>query len=217
MEDFVINKLLTEKPVDETMKLYSTMAQMFNDVAKGSNYHFPEILVKEFLSLNIPHNVRILDVGAGTGNVGKLLHASGYKNIDALDGCEEMLSYAKQLNGVYKQFITAIVKSDTQLPINDRTYDVVLMSGVTCPSHIDVENYQQIFRLLKSGGIIGWIKEDDYILGRNSERYRDGSYQKSLEKYLKEKKLIEMHGFNPKRIPNATLGRPGDLYFFEVQ
>ncbi|RWS17890.1 malonyl-[acyl-carrier protein] O-methyltransferase-like protein [Dinothrombium tinctorium] len=214
MSDFVINELLTEKPVEETIKIYSKIADNFSEVVKGSEYFFPQIIVKEFSKLNLPRDIKILDVAAGTGNVGKLLHDLGYTNIDALDGCKEMLNHAKKMNGVYKNFIISLVKADSKLPIEDNEYDSALISGATCPAHIDVDAYKEIIRIVKPGGIIGWIKEDDAILGRNSERYRNGFYQKSLKQY--DNKWVPINGYDPKVIPNATLGKPGDVYFFKV-
>ena len=108
---------------------------------KGHGYNGAYIVVKHFLELGIQRESKILDIGAGTGVVGQLLSANGYQNVDALDGTPKMLEIAKQKK-CYKSFIISYVASDIRLPIEDNTYDVVIMSGVFCPGHIRVEAVQ---------------------------------------------------------------------------
>merc|ERR1712050_298116 len=49
-------------------------------------------------------SLKILDVGAGTGLVGKNLRERGYTCIDALDVCQEMLDVAKEKK-IYNKLI----------------------------------------------------------------------------------------------------------------
>ena len=117
---------------------------------KSQGYNGAYIVVKHFLEFNLPKESRILDVGAGTGVIGQLLKANGYENVDALDGTPKMLEIAKQKN-CYKNFIVSFVTKDIVLPIEDSTYDVVIMAGVFCPGHIRVEAFEQIIRVVKQG------------------------------------------------------------------
>jgi ubiquinone/menaquinone biosynthesis C-methylase UbiE len=59
------------------------------------NYNGPLKLVQSLVELNVPKNAHILDVCAGTGEVGVYLRKFGFNNIDALDGCIEMLNVAR--------------------------------------------------------------------------------------------------------------------------
>ena len=113
-------------------------------------YNGPELAVTEFLKLGLSKDSRILDIGTGTGQVGALLKKNGYTNIDALDATPEMLEIAKQKN-CYKNFINCVITKDTKLPIDDKTYDAVIMAGCLCPGHIRWNSFPQIIRVVKCG------------------------------------------------------------------
>lgn len=114
------------------------------------DYNGPELVVTTLLSLALPKDARILDIGTGTGSVGCLLHRNGYTNIDGLDATPEMLEIAKQKN-CYQNLINSYVTKDTILPIEDKTYDAVIMAGCLCPGHIKWDSFGQIVRIVKPG------------------------------------------------------------------
>jgi ubiquinone/menaquinone biosynthesis C-methylase UbiE len=113
-------------------------------------YNGAEIVVSCFLELNCAKDSRILDVGAGTGIIGSLLKNYGYDNIDGLDASQKMLDLAKEKN-CYKNLINTIVSPNTKLPIENKTYDVIIMAGVLCPGHISIDAFNEILRITKSG------------------------------------------------------------------
>ena len=102
------------------------------------------------VSLGLPKEARILDIGTGTGSVGLLLNRNGYANIDGLDATPEMLAIAKQKN-CYTNLINSFVTKDTKLPLEDKTYDAVIMAGCLCPGHIKWDSFGQIIRVVKPG------------------------------------------------------------------
>lgn len=64
----------------------------------GCQYYAYEGAAKGFLELNLPKDIKILDCGAGTGLLGsQLVERGGFTNVDALDGCEQMLEVAKKV------------------------------------------------------------------------------------------------------------------------
>ena len=58
-------------------------------------YQAPFRTAECFFELNLPKNLLILDIGAGTGWLGQALFQNGYHWIDALDACDKMLEKAK--------------------------------------------------------------------------------------------------------------------------
>ena len=102
------------------------------------------------VSLGVPKEARILDIASGTGSVGLVLNRNGYANIDGLDATPEMLAIAKQ-NNCYTNLISSFVTKDTILPIEDKTYDAVIMAGCLLPGHIKWDSFGQIIRVVKSG------------------------------------------------------------------
>ena len=58
-------------------------------------------LMKYLQDFGYNNDVRILDLGCGTGLVGEHLYKHGYKNIDGLDCCQELLNIAER-KSVYR-------------------------------------------------------------------------------------------------------------------
>lgn len=112
------------------------------------NYNGHKLVVEQFVALGIAKDSKIIDLAAGTGLVGSVLNENGYTNIDALDGSDDMLSAAKERQ-CYGKIFTHFVKRDIKLPIEDHTYDHIIMSGALC--HIDYETLPQIIRICKPG------------------------------------------------------------------
>jgi predicted TPR repeat methyltransferase len=95
----------------------------------------------------------ILDFCGGTGQVGKRLHAKGYRNLHISDGSTNMLKQALELN-VYKQTFTATVSQTAPaefLMDSENKYDCVLSSMSLSEFQPFVEHI--VTKVLKPGGI----------------------------------------------------------------
>jgi predicted TPR repeat methyltransferase len=104
-----------------------------------------------------PNNkdIKILDVGAGTGLGGKDLAACGFTNIDATDGSSGMLEEAKKLD-VYKNILPAevLVKGQKMLSVAPGTYDVIASSGSFYPCHLQGYHLPCFLDCVKTGGLL---------------------------------------------------------------
>ena len=120
-------------------------------------YNGPQSAVTAFLELNLPKDSRILDIGCGTGEIGHLLQKNGFTNIDGLDISPEMLEVSKQKK-CYKNLIEGIVTKEDRLPMDDKTYDAVIMCGVLIEGHIKWDSFPQIIRVVKTGLSLTRIK-----------------------------------------------------------
>lgn len=94
--------------------------------------------------------LRILDAGAGTGIVGKVLRDRGYTNIDALDISQKMLDEAKKLN-VYKQFFCAPLCAEPVTGIANDQYDALICVGTLTVGHVKPVALNEIVRIVKPG------------------------------------------------------------------
>ena len=94
--------------------------------------------------------LRILDAGAGTGIVGKVLRDRGYTNIDALDISQKMLDEAKKLN-VYKQFFCAPLCAEPVAGIENDQYDALICVGTLTVGHVKPVALNEIVRIVKPG------------------------------------------------------------------
>lgn len=136
---------------EDTVKLYSGIADNFDKIQDALAYVGAKNGVKKCLEVGeVPKTARILDVGAGTGIIGEMLKSMGYDNLDALDGCQELLEKAKERN-CYRNFFCSFVTPDLELPVEKEAYDVVIMPGVLYPSHILPTSFGQVIKVVKKG------------------------------------------------------------------
>merc|ERR1712002_792698 len=101
---------------------WPTYLEDFNECKSIMGYRYPETLVEEFLTLNIPKEAEILDMACGPGNVAFILKDHAYSNVDGLDPSKGLLEAAMQ-KGLYKQTFCCYVTPDVPTPIADNTYE----------------------------------------------------------------------------------------------
>ena len=80
-------------------KHYDSWAETYDNdllIEYGYNAHIQAAIALE--NIQSDTSVKILDLGCGTGLLGKALHDKRYSNIDGVDFSEKMLGKAKQLN-----------------------------------------------------------------------------------------------------------------------
>lgn len=95
-------------------------------------------------------DIKILDVGAGTGGIAELLKARGYTNVDALDISQEMLNLAASKN-LYKKLICAPVTDTYMKEVETAEYDVVLCAGTIVYGQVKPGAIEQCARFVKPG------------------------------------------------------------------
>ncbi len=96
---------------DVITKFYADWAEEYNKDLEGLDYKALSQIVHIFRQFPKPNkittdmrdtNIRIIDVGCGTGFLGQELRRNGYTNIDGLDLSPEMVEQAKK-SGVFKR------------------------------------------------------------------------------------------------------------------
>ena len=108
------------------------------------------IKAAKLLTLNVSNkDALILDVGKGTGLVGKELAALGYANIDGIDYSAPMLEVARKTS-VY----VTLLEADLNEPLitKSNTYDALICIGTFTHGHIGADCLDELFRILKPGG-----------------------------------------------------------------
>ena len=96
------------KNYEETKGYYDRNAANYDNFYKMSIGVFPIVgtreLIKHLTDVTLLKDVKIADIGAGTGAVGQLLKENGYTNLTAIDISAGMLEEAKRKN-IYKEHI----------------------------------------------------------------------------------------------------------------
>ena len=147
----LMDSLYASKNHEETEKIYKEMAEKFDKMQAELNYVGGKRGVMKCLEVGeVPKTARILDIGAGTGIIGVMLRSMGYENVDALDGCQELLEKAKEKN-CYRNMFCSFVTPDAELPLEKKAYDVAVLAGVVCPAHILPTAFPQVMKVVKKG------------------------------------------------------------------
>jgi len=152
--------------VEESQKLYDQWAStgtydQLSDKAQYFTSHDKIMAAVLDLCAN-RRDVNILDVGAGTGLIGKRLHTEGFTNLDAMDPSQEMLKAARK-TGVYKNYIHGFFTEEPNPEIENDTYDLILLCGVCGPAAVPVEAFKEACRIVKPGGFIVNCMRAEYL------------------------------------------------------
>lgn len=177
-------------------------------------YNGAEIAANYFLKMNFEKDVKIIDIGSGTGKIGEILSKNGYKNIDALDANEEMLKKLKEKN-CYQNVYQSLIEPDIKLPLDEQTYDIAILAGVFCPGHIDYRSLEQIIRVIKSGGFICWSMGHPKTYADRDEMYRDENFERYISSLCDKCKWLSVLGY-PIIVENYLEKLPGQFYAMQV-
>jgi SAM-dependent methyltransferase len=146
------NRELAER-YDEWAKTYD------GDLDQDFGWVGPAIAVEVAIKY-IAANARMLDAGAGTGLVGKLLSDRGYTNLVAMDLSDGMLEIARQKNA-YREYHRMLMGEPLGFPSN--SFDAVISVGVFTLGHAPAHSLYELVRITKPGGhIVFGLRPDVY-------------------------------------------------------
>ena len=134
------------------------LAEVYRDWAKKYDYDNDNVLgtVSQPKSVNLlstklkDKTAKIIDVGCGTGLVGKHLKALGFIYFDGIDISEDMLAIAKP-RGYTNLFLGSLNK---QLPVLENTYDSAMCVGVFTHGHVASEGFNELCRIVRPSGYL---------------------------------------------------------------
>ena len=105
--------------------------------------------VKQVFNGKTKDELKIIDVGAGTGLIGVELHKLGYTDLHALDISQGMLNEAMKKN-VYKNFICSSV-SERIPEIETGEFHAVISGGSVMTGHVRASAFVEMIRMVKIG------------------------------------------------------------------
>lgn len=100
----------------------------------------------------------IFDVGCGTGLTCVFLAEHGYTNLYGIDISPDMVRVAGE-RGIYRELLVGDVNQT--LERDDASYDGVISSGTFTHGHVGPGPLDEIFRILKPGGILACTVHQD--------------------------------------------------------
>ena len=190
--------------------------EMFRVAVK---YTDPKIITENFFELKLSKDVKVLDVGAGTGIIGELLHEGGITNIDALDASTTFLD-TLVTRGYYKTAKIAMLGyGNFPEPERKELYDVVTACGVFLKGHMPKEALDEIHQYLKPNGYFVTAMRQCYYDPFEPMGYF-GKFQSLLDsgKFKLVKKNTFVRGLTPEQnVTNNDLWALQDCFGFVFQ
>ena len=135
---------------DETLKLYADWAETYDQtMLDGLAYRSPQQIAALAAVTEERRDVRVLDVGCGTGLLASSLRAHGFNQVDGLDYSAPMLSVARREGRIDKAFLRDLRQN---LWMGAECYDILASTGTFTHGHVGAECIPELMALLVIGG-----------------------------------------------------------------
>ena len=141
------------------IEFYNSHAHAYEPAVKPTKYQAVHHHCASMLASLVPpaDDVRILDVGCGTGMTGLVLREHGYSVIDGVDPSKGMLDICRQKPGLYRHLYCESINDNTDLTLDADSYDAAYCMHAISRSHIDIKNALREFcRLVRNNGYAGF-------------------------------------------------------------
>lgn len=152
---------IEDTPTQEVQKdLMAAVADHYDEIVGDLNSKIANFIFAQAQKLNLPKNVKILDLGAGTGISSLPFVRGGYSNLTLVDISEEMLSVAKNKPEFSH---TNMVIQDLRNPNLSEKYDLVISGMVLCDFNDEEldEVLAGLIRFMNSGAHIIFVEDAD--------------------------------------------------------
>lgn len=191
-DDFKVSDVYKYKNPEDLKRYYDDWAHAYNGYCETVQYTLPQAVSKAFAS-KFKHDFGwIIDIGCGTGLVGKHLRTLiPYVDIHGIDLSPEMVKIAMSTNS-YQWCSVMNIKDRSQIT-SGRLYDGMISAGTFTLGHLDPSDLEATFRLLKPGALVSLsIKKDHYF----NELFEENFIKWSQIKLINNLEVTETNGYN---------------------
>jgi predicted TPR repeat methyltransferase len=130
---------------------YDAWASAYDRDVRNLGYTTPEHVADAVCRHLDRRNLRLLDVGAGTGLMGEKLYRRGYRHLIGMDASQGMLAQAAR-KGIYGLLSRMVL--GRPLGYASRAFDGLMASGVFSSGQAPPESLLELRRVVRPGG---WI------------------------------------------------------------
>ena len=135
---------------NETLKLYADWAETYDHtMLDGLAYRSPLQIAALAASTEKRRDVRVLDVGCGTGLLANSLRAHGFSRVDGLDYSAPMLAVAQREGRIDRAFLRDL---NERLGMGAECYDILTSTGTFTRGHVAAKCLPELLALLVPGG-----------------------------------------------------------------
>jgi len=128
----------------------------------------PELSVG-FFTRYVAREAKVLDAGAGTGIVGKILAKQGYTDLAAMDLSEGMLEEARRKN-VYRELHQMVMGEPLDFATD--SFDATICVGVLTIGHAPASSLDELIRITRPGGYI--------VFTLHTDTYKNSGFKEKL-------------------------------------
>lgn len=141
--------------VDEAVKLYGEWASTYDDDVFGELGFTGSTRIADLLAGVLPDRDQpIVDLGCGTGAVGRRLAQVGVTTVDGIDVSPEMLAVAAR-TGAYRSLTVGDLNA---LPESlNTTYAASVSAGTFTTGHVGPGVVPRLMELLRPEGLVAWV------------------------------------------------------------
>jgi predicted TPR repeat methyltransferase len=156
----LLERVYGAKSREDLEKAYDAWAERYDEDLFKFGYLFPSVAAG-YVGRHVPAGAKIVDAGAGTGLMGRILAAMDYPSITAFDLSQGMLKVAER-TGAYSQLDRQVLGEPLKYETNE--FDACVSVGTFTEGHAPTSGYDEIARIVKPGGhFIVTIREDVYL------------------------------------------------------
>ena len=133
-----------------TLKLYADWAETYDQtMLDGLSYRSPQRIATLAAETEARRDVRVLDVGCGTGLLANSLRAEGFIRVDGLDYSAPMLAVAQREGRIDEAFLRDLNEG---LQMGIKCYDLLVSTGTFTHGHVGAGCLPELLALLVPGG-----------------------------------------------------------------
>ncbi len=180
-------------------KHYDNWAEEYDhELINDYGYIAHKITTSKFRTIVTYKKAQIIDVGCGTGLVGKELKKLGYSNIEGYDISPKMLKKAQKTNAYQGLFELDLNQKKT---IGLKRYDALISVGSFGYGSLNIKSLLNLIRLVNSKGVMFIFMNSQPFFSENYEEYLSLLVKKGFWKIYS----ISAHNYM------TELKRPGKL------
>jgi predicted TPR repeat methyltransferase len=140
--------------VEQAAALYAEWAptydaDVFGELGFTGSSRIAELLVSVLPDPTVP----VIDLGCGTGAVGRRLAQLGVTTVDGVDLSPEMLTVAAS-SGAYRQLTVADLHA---MDVEPYAYAASVSAGTFTTGHLGPEVVPRLLDLLRPEGVVAWV------------------------------------------------------------
>ncbi len=139
---------------DEIEQKYDSWASFYDENHYQNGWTMLLNHVAYSLIPYIKTDSKILDVGCGTGMLGKELYSYNFEQIEGLDLSKQSLLIAQELN-IYQNLHEA--ELGKKLDFANDNFDCLVSTGVFTRNQVPLNAFEELIRILKPGGIFAVV------------------------------------------------------------